>query len=234
MELKPDTILLAGGTGLVGALALQSLLHEPAYAGTIIAPTRRALAVSSPRLQEVIADFATVAAEADLRKVMRGRTVTTFISCLGTTIKKAGSRAAFIAVDRELVLRLAQLAHDAGARHVISVSSAGASRQSGNFYLRVKGEVEDALGRIGFDRVDILQPGLLLGEREDTRLAESAAKVLSPLLNFAMRGKLRRYRAIDAMDVAQAICSLATHSPSTSGSFSHGFDQIRSLALRRG
>ena len=127
-----------------------------------------------------------------------------YVCALGTTIKRAGSREAFLAVDRDLVLRLGAIARDLGARHAILVSSVGASAQSGNFYLRVKGETERELAELGFERVDFLRPGLLLGERSESRLGESIAKALTPLTNPLLRGALRRYRGIEAGAVAAA------------------------------
>jgi uncharacterized protein YbjT (DUF2867 family) len=154
------------------------------------------------------------------------------VSCLGTTLQVAGSREAFIAVDRELVLRLARLAFELGARRAILVSSVGASRQSGNFYLRIKGEVEDAMGDLGFQRLDILQPGLLLGERTELRRGESIAQTLAPLYNPLLRGaRLRRYRAIPAETVARAIVRLAD--ATAPGQFVHQHDAIVALAEGR-
>jgi uncharacterized protein YbjT (DUF2867 family) len=151
-----------------------------------------------------------------------------YVSCLGTTIRAAGSREAFIAVDRDLVLRTAQLAREHGARHAVLVSSVGASRQSGNFYLRVKGEVEDALERLGFERVDLVQPGLLLGERSERRPAERLMQALAPVGNALMLGGLQRYRSIPASEVATAILRLlAEDAP---GVFSHPYASLHALA----
>lgn len=231
MALSSESILLAGATGMVGAQTLRRLLANAHFTGTIIAPTRRALQTSDSRLVCLETDFSPAPGDVGIADALRLRSqpgLAAFVSCLGTTIKSAGSREAFIAVDRELVLRLAQTAFECGARHAIVVSSVGASRQSGNFYLRVKGEVEDALAKIGFDRLDILQPGLLLGERSERRPGEALAQVLAPLVNPAMWGKLRRYRAIDADDVAAAIVrllELVSH-----GHFVHLHDSIRELS----
>ncbi|MEO7251830.1 MAG: NAD-dependent epimerase/dehydratase family protein [Arenimonas sp.] len=225
------SILFTGATGLIGGLTLRRLLADPGFTGTVFAPMRRAAQVSDARLIAPITDFASAGDDIALREAIRSapsHRLDAFVSCLGTTIKTAGSRGAFIAVDRELVLRLAQLAFDEGARHAILVSSAGASRQSGNFYLRVKGEVEDALGRIGFDRLDILQPGLLLGQRSEQRPGEKLAQLLAPITNPALLGKLRRYRAVDADAVSAAIVRLLDCSDP--GLFMHAYDSITRLS----
>ena len=231
MGLSSRNILLAGATGLVGGLTLRRLLENRRFAGTVFAPSRRELGLSDGRLVTLQTDFLSAQSDADLSAAINrhpAHHLDAYISCLGTTIKTAGSREAFIAVDRDLVLRMAQLAFDQGARHAVLVSSVGASRQSGNFYLRVKGEVEDELEKIGFDRLDVLQPGLLLGARAERRPGEALAQVLAPLGNPALFGKLRRYRAIEADAVARAIVRLLkSREP---GQFIHLHDSIQHLS----
>lgn len=205
---RVDTVLLAGASGLVGRAVLTQLL-ERRNGPRILAPVRRALDASSPRLVALVSDLAP-ADDDGLRDRLRSQApaIDAFVCCLGSTLKKAGSSEAFLAVDRDLVLRLADIARDLGARQAILVSSVGASAQSGNFYLRVKGETERALGERGFDRVDLLRPGLLLGERSESRPGEAIARALTPLTNPLLRGPLRRYRGIAAADVAAAAVAL--------------------------
>jgi uncharacterized protein YbjT (DUF2867 family) len=223
-------LLLAGATGLVGGLLLRQLLAHEDFDGTVYAPVRRGLEVNDPRLAPVRTDYAPggdlgVAAAIESRSA---RPLFGFVSCLGTTIRTAGSREAFIAVDRDLVLRTAQIAYDHGARHAVLVSSVGASRQSGNFYLRVKGEVEDAVEKIGFTRLDLIQPGLLLGERSERRPAERLFQALAPAGNVLMQGGLKRYRSIPAADVASAMVGLLMQD--APGVFTHRYASLRALA----
>jgi uncharacterized protein YbjT (DUF2867 family) len=230
---KAPRLLVAGGTGLVGGDVLRERLADRGWRGKIIAPLRRAPAITDPRLEVVIGPLTESKADERLANEVRTRLgderLDAYVSCLGTTLEVAGSREAFIAVDRELVLRLARLSFELGARRAILVSSIGASRQSGNFYLRIKGEVEDAMGEAGFQRLDILQPGLLLGERGEVRRGESIAQTLAPLYNPLLRGaKLRRYRAIPALAVARAIVKLTDET--TPGQFVHQHDGIVALA----
>jgi|SRR4249919_1423940 len=226
-------ILLAGATGLVGGDVLRQRLADREWNGRVLAPVRRTLPISEARVAAIVAALADRAADGELYAQvsdrLAGAALDVYISCLGTTIKTAGSREAFIAVDRELVLRLAKLSFDLGARRAILVSSVGASRQSGNFYLRVKGEVEDALADIGFERLDILQPGLLLGARNERRPGEAVMQALAPATNVLMLGnKLRRYRAVEALDVARAIVVLSERSEP--GKFVHEHDAILALS----
>jgi uncharacterized protein YbjT (DUF2867 family) len=236
MPAKGPTLLLAGGTGLVGGLVLQERLADRGWPGRIIAPLRRPPGIKDSRLLPVLGPLTEPKADeslaAEVRAKLDGRRLDAFVSCLGTTLEVAGSREAFIAVDRELVLRLAKLAFELGARRAVLVSSVGASRQSGNFYLRIKGEVEDAMSEAGFQRLDILQPGLLLGERGEVRRGEAIAQTLAPLYNPLLRGsKLRRYRAIPALTVARAIVRLADLA--VPGRFVHQHDAIVALAEGR-
>jgi uncharacterized protein YbjT (DUF2867 family) len=226
-------LLLAGGTGLVGGDALRERLADRDWKGKIFAPVRRPPAVSDPRLVPIVGPLTEAKADervaSELRERLGDERLDVYVSCLGTTLQVAGSREAFIAVDRELVLRLSRLAFELGARRAILVSSVGASRQSGNFYLRIKGEVEDAMGEAGFQRLDILQPGLLLGERGEVRRGEALAQTLAPIYNPLLRGaKLRRYRAIPALTVARAIVRLSECT--APGQFVHQHDAIVGLA----
>ena len=230
MGVTTQGILLAGATGLVGRLTLRALLDDDGFAGMIFAPVRRELELHDPRLLAVRTEFGTAGAEAGIVDAIEAhlpKRVDAFVSCLGTTLRAAGSREAFIAVDRDLVLRLAQLAFDQGAQHAVLMSSVGASRQSGNFYLRVKGEVEDAMARIGFTRLDIIQPGLLIGAREQRRPAEALAQSLVPLANRALLGKLSRFRSIDADRVARAIVALLEQS--SAGEVTYQYSGIQAL-----
>lgn len=206
---RPGAVLLAGATGLVGGLLLDRLL-APEAGPQVLAPLRRPLARSHRRVCPYVHDLADPAGDAALADGLRALAprVDIFACCLGTTIRQAGSREAFLAVDRDLVLRLGAIARGLGARQAILVSSVGASAQSGQFYLRVKGEAERGLGELGFERVDLLRPGLLLGPRRDRRPAEALGQRLAPLLNPLMAGPWRKYRAIAADDVAAAAFAL--------------------------
>ncbi len=218
MGVSNTRILLAGASGLVGSQIIKALLADPGFAGKIVAPVRRPLLQADPRL-------VTLPLSAPEEQVPA---LDVFVSCLGTTLKMAGSREGFIAVDRDLVLQLAQLAHQHGAKHAIVVTSVGASRQSGNFYLRIKGEVEDALEAMGFDRLDIVRPGLLLGARPERRPAEALAQRIAPLLNPFLVGRLGAYRSIKSEKVARAVARLTGEK--ASGRFVHCYAELISQA----
>ena len=218
-------ICLVGATGLVG----QTLIEEaiPRSDVRIVAVARREMPLPyGARMEMLVAETASwpqaiVASGADV-----------LVCALGTTISKAGSQKAFRAVDHDLVLACAHAARSAGISHMIAVSSVGADRASGNFYLRTKGETEDALGKLGFRRLDMLRPGLLLGKRNERRPLEWAGQWLAPVADaLVLHGKYRRYRSIRARTVAHAIFSLAHEK--AQGRFIHEYESIR-FALRRG
>lgn len=145
----------------------------------------------------------------DLTTVPQLPSVDVAFCCLGTTIKKAGSREAFREVDVVMVQRFAEGAKQAGATSFVLVSAVGANARSAVFYNRVKGEIEAAIVRMGFDAVGIVRPSFLVGERNENRLGERlgilAFSVMSPL----MHGPMKRYRPVLARDVAAAMLAFA-------------------------
>jgi hypothetical protein len=116
-----------------------------------------------------------VAPTADWPALVAARAADAAVSALGTTMARRRLRGGIPGVDLDCVVAFAAAARRAGARQMVTVSSVGADASSANFYLRIKGEMERALEALGFDRLDILRPGLLRGERGgDRRLGETA------------------------------------------------------------
>jgi len=154
------------------------------------------------------------------------------VCALGTTWRKAGQdEEAFRAVDERLVLDVARAAREAGTWHFIFVSSVGADAVSKTLYLRVKGEVESALGKLRFKRLDILRPGLLRGVRRgEIRPAEGLGRLASPFADLLLHGKNRRYRSISAHMLAEAILGLAKEK--AGGRFIHEHDAMLRAAHR--
>ena len=149
---------------------------------------------------------------------------------LGTTIRRAGSQHAFLKVDFEYARNVAVRASAAGAKQFVLVSSVGADPKSGNFYLRVKAELEKAIGALPFESVHFFRPSFLIGKRTEKRLAESVAAAILPPLQFALAGKLRKYRPIQAETLAAAM--LAAAREAKPGRHIYHYDDIVSLAAR--
>jgi uncharacterized protein YbjT (DUF2867 family) len=191
------TALVAGGTGLVGSACLRHLLARRAYE-RVIAVGRRAPDIRDPGLERRVVGL-------DGLDGLDLPHVDAAFCALGTTIANAGSQAAFRRVDFDAVVAFARCAARASARHFVLVSSVGADAASTNFYLRVKGETEQAVSHIGFRGVSILRPSLLIGPRAESRPAEAVARAIVPLANPLLVGPLRRYRSIAAEAVGAAM-----------------------------
>lgn len=216
-------VAMIGATGLVGSLAARRLLAQGHDVGALL---RRPSGVVHPNWREH------VAAPREWPGIVAGLSPEAAISALGTTMRQAGSKPAFQAVDLDMVVAFARAAAAAGARRMVTISSVGADSGSANFYLRTKGEMEAALAGMSFERLDILRPGLLRGPRGgERRLGERVGIALSPLANLALRGRLERYAAIDADIVAAAIVgALREAGP---GVFVHDNRSLRGLADAR-
>ena len=214
--------LVAGGSGLVGGQLLPLLLQAPQYA-RVHALSRRPLPFDHPRMANRVVRF-----EASLQAQLKGLQCQDAFCCLGTTIRDAGSQAAFRAIDHDLVLEFAQLALACGAERLVVVSALGANAASKNFYLRVKGEMEKAVEGLRFRALDILQPSLLLGARRDLRVLELSAQVAMRLVNPLLLGRWSRFRAIPAATVAAAMCGAACSG--RRGTYRYTYEAIRSVA----
>ncbi|AQS83769.1 MAG: hypothetical protein ABF876_07250 [Acetobacter aceti] len=193
-------VLLAGSTGLVGHRVGSGLAER-----SDIALTRLVRSGSSGSGQPIDFESLYSAPEATLRPVVPNG-VDVAISCLGTTIRSAGSQAAMYRVDHDYVLALAQGARALGARQFILVSSVGAGGPG--FYLRTKGATERDIIALGFARVDLIRPGMLLGDRARARPLERFGQRLAAGLAPLMVGKLSQYGVISAETVAGAIVRL--------------------------
>jgi uncharacterized protein YbjT (DUF2867 family) len=213
-------VVIAGASGLIGQQAAEFLAADGIEVHALL---RRQSDELSPKVTQHVAP------SEDWASIIAGLSLDVAISCLGTTMRTAGSRDAFRAVDHDLVLAFAKAARDSGARHMISVSSVGAMPASSSFYLRTKAEVEERLRALNFDRLDIIRPGLLTGgSRSDSRPGESLAIMLSPLTNLLMFGPLSKYRSTPSANVARAIAALAAGTGQ--GRFIHENDEINALA----
>ena len=193
-----DNALVIGSTGLVGRLLVNELMRKNI---STIAVTRRPIKnnYNSNSLFEV--DFNSVL---DNKKFPPCDHV---YICLGSTIKKAGSQQAFRKVDFEYSLKFAKIARNIGTKKISLVSSVGANCNSKNFYLRVKGELEEAIANLDYDQINIYRPSLLIGSRDETRFLEKLGQNLSLLINLLLWGSLKKYRSINANRLAICIAN---------------------------
>jgi uncharacterized protein YbjT (DUF2867 family) len=198
----PRIALVAGASGLIGGFLVQTLIDAPDYS-RIFALTRRPLGREHPKLANRIVVFERMATQ------LKGLVANDAFCCIGTTIKEAGSQEVFREADLDAVLLFAEAARAAGATRFSVVSSVGASADSKKFYLRTKGEMEDAVTGMGFAAVDIFQPSLLLGPRKQARTMEAIGGLLSPLINPLLTGSREALRAIPAETVARGMVGAA-------------------------
>lgn len=225
---------MVGATGLVGGLALPMLAaRAQAARSELWLPGRRAPEPLPNGARTLLGAIDESRVSRWLNTELRGRNqrLDVFVSCLGTTIKQAGSRESFRRVDFDLVRQMADVARHFGATHALMVSSVGADPNSGNFYLRTKGELELEIESLGFKRCDFLQPGLLLGDRRGpSRFAEALGQRLLPALNPLLIGSLQSYRSVPALSVARALAAL--FEDDAQGVHRHTYADMMNLAAR--
>ncbi|MBA3899968.1 MAG: oxidoreductase [Bacteroidetes bacterium] len=197
------TALIAGASGLTGSHCLDFLLNNDAY-DKVISIGRNELKANHPKLEQIITDFS------DLKEILPGLKADDVFCCLGTTIKKAGSKEAFKKVDYEYPLLIAKLAKANGAKGFHFVSAIGASADSFFFYSQVKGELEEEIMKVDFENANILRPSILDGDRKESRPAEKiglmAAKFISPLLV----GSFSKFKPTKAKAVGYVMVEMAT------------------------
>jgi len=193
--------LIFGTTGLVGGYLLDLLLTDQRY-DKVVAFSRRPLQRKDPKLESVVTDFVDPLYET----YISGEDI---FCCLGTTMKVAGSKEAFQFVDLELPLHIASIGIKSGTSRFLVVSSMGANPDSPFFYNRIKGEMEKGIQDYKFPSTVIVRPSMILGKRDQIRRLEEIGKYIFKLFGFIFVGKLRKYRAIQAIDIARAMVVLA-------------------------
>lgn len=194
------TAIIAGASGLIGRSLTQNLLQSKNY-GQVIALVRKPLGIQHEKLQELILDFDNISELSDFPK---GDDI---FCCLGTTMKKAGSKEAFYKVDFTYCYELAKTALEAGADRFFLVSAMGANKKSRYFYNRVKGELEDRVSFLNYRTIYIFKPSLIRGPREERRPGEKFAQIITRIIPFI--GPLKKYKPIHADKIVDAMMKVA-------------------------
>jgi uncharacterized protein YbjT (DUF2867 family) len=229
-----EVVWVAGATGLTGRALVGQLLNDP-QVRQVVALVRRAgsllvqgAARPDSKLLECVVDYAdlesglALAPAPDLLYV-----------CLGTTIRTAGSQAAFRKVDFDAVLAVVRAAQARGVQHVGVISALGADAASSVFYNRVKGEMEAALQALNLPSLHILRPSFLIGDRQERRLGEAIGIAAVQLLRPILIGRWTRYRGVDVDTVASAMRAGA-HLRSAGGVRVSQSEQLASLQPEQG
>lgn len=168
--------MVVGATGATGQVLMQYLLESSHYSEVVVLHYRSTQWAGHAKVREVLLSLD------QIKDLDPGLPVDVLFCCLGTTIKKAGSKSAFAKVDRDYVLALGQWAVDHGQPSFHLISAHGADKSSLAFYMKVKGEAESGLKTMGLRSLAIYQPSLLHGKRDDFRLMESVGFYLMSLL----------------------------------------------------
>lgn len=192
--------IVIGATGLVGSSLVKQLIDSD-HIGRIVTLTRREIAYSSSKIVNHAVDFEKLD---KYKSLFEGDL---FFSCLGTTLKTAGSIEAQRKVDLDYQLKAAELAAENGVSHYLLVSSSAANHRSKNQYLKMKGELEEKVKSLPFKRISIFQPSLLLGDRGEFRFGEKLGGLFLPALKFIPI--LRKYRPISGDQVAAKMAEVS-------------------------
>jgi uncharacterized protein YbjT (DUF2867 family) len=216
-----QTAVVLGATGLTGNSLVTLLLHDNRFSKVKVL-LRKPTLKQRPGLEPIIVDFDD---EEGLSAALQGDMV---FCCVGTTIAKAGSQEKFREVDFNIPLRCATIAHRNNIQQFLLISAIGANPASRNLYQRTKGEIEQAIEKLGFPALHIFRPSFLMGRRTEFRLGELIAYILIPVFYFFLQGSWRKYRPIKAANVARAMINTAINAPS--GTHVYESDAIKELA----
>ena len=192
--------LAIGVTGQTGKLLLEQILDDQAFSKLRIL-VRRAHEQDGPKLETLVVDFNNLP---ELKNAIgMGDTI---FSCIGTTMKQVkGDKALYRTIDFGINVNLAKLTLENGFTRFVLMSAVGANPSSSNFYLRLKGETEAAIAAMPFEAVHIMQPSMLLGQREEHRTGEKFAKNVSKAISPLLWGGLKKYKPIESSMVASAM-----------------------------
>jgi uncharacterized protein YbjT (DUF2867 family) len=197
-----EKALIAGASGLVGGFLVR-LLAETRQFDELIALHRKGSKIVVPGVTAVEIDMDYLD---DYREKLIGEVV---FCCLGTTMKKAKTKKNFYTVDFTYPYELAKIAFRNGCKQFNIITASGANIKSFFYYNRVKGEIEHAVGQIGFPSVNIFRPSFLLGKRNEKRIGEQAGAAVAKVINPLLVGTAKKYRAVQAETVAKAMIRLA-------------------------
>jgi uncharacterized protein YbjT (DUF2867 family) len=217
------TAAIIGATGMVGSYLLEQLLND-SYFDTIRVIVRRPFMEKHPKLEAKLVDFNDYES---LKLAIDGSNA--LFCAIGTTQKNVkGDKELYRKIDFDIPLKAARICKETGCSTFVIVSAIGADNKSSNFYLKLKGEVEDALQQTGLASIHIMQPSQLLGERKENRPAEKVFKTIMKAVSFLLAGSLSKYKPIHGRDVAKAMLNAAK--TGKSGTYRYTYPEIMKLA----
>lgn len=201
--MEKRSAIVIGATGLTGSHLVKWLCDSDEYT-VVHVISRKKLIFEHPKLEVKIKDFNEIE-ESDIEVAHD------FFCCLGTTMKTAGSKAAFEQVDLTYPVQMASMAKNRGIGHFLVISAMGASSNSRIYYNRVKGEMEQQLIDLKLPRLSIFRPSLLTGNRKEFRLGERIGEGAMQVLNPLLIGPFEKYRSIESKQVAFSMMQKALY-----------------------
>ncbi len=192
------TALILGSSGLTGSYILDLLLKDDSFQ-SVITINRKPSGIHHPKLTEIISQFN---AEKDLAPFV---SIDTIFSCLGTTRKKTPDLQQYRNIEIGIPVQYATVALTKNLQGFHFISAVGVQPGSGNFYIRIKSEAEEALKSLHIPHLHIYQPSLLTGQRKEKRPLEKLAASLFPLINRILPKKWMHYHSISAADLAKGM-----------------------------
>jgi uncharacterized protein YbjT (DUF2867 family) len=204
--MSKKTAIILGATGLTGSLLLERLITDESYS-TIKLFSRRTSGNPSPKIREYMGDIL------QLERFRNDFTADVVYCCVGTTSAKTKDRTSYKAIDFGIPVAAAKLAKENGVPTFLVISTMGADKRSKIFYSRTKGEMEQVVLDQKIPNTYIIRPSLILGDRHERRMAETAGAFIMKLAGALLVGKLKKYRAIDADRIAAAMITLAESKP---------------------
>jgi uncharacterized protein YbjT (DUF2867 family) len=200
--MEKKSAIIIGASGLIGGFLTKALLKNAEYS-KIKLLVRKKIPIDHPKLSQVIFDFE----NPDKKEIVCDDLFCT----IGTTLKKAGSKEAQYHIDYEIPYKIGEFAKENNVKQYLLVSSLGANLNSGNFYLKTKGELEHKLKLLYFDTFIVVRPSILYGERKEIRFFEKIGVFFSKLISPLLFGKLKKYAGIEASKVADALIYFANN-----------------------
>lgn len=198
--------IVIGASGLVGSFITIKLLDDNRYEKVKVF-VRNSLDIKHQKLEEYIVNF-------DMLEDWKDRvTGDELYSSLGTTIKKAGSKEKQYKIDFTYQYDIAKAASENGVKTYLLVSSVGADYKSSNFYLRMKGNLDEKIQQLNFERIRIFRPSILVGLRSETRLGESIGIKIAGIVTKIIPA-LKKYKPINASKVAESMIKSANYESS--------------------
>lgn len=218
---KKNIPCVAGSSGLVGSYLVENL--SKLYP-KVISISRREIKFSKNNIYNIIVDFDNLENENILKEIDH------LYIALGTTRKKAGSAKKFEKVDYHYCLNLAKIASDYGVKRISIVSSVGSNSNSNLLYPRTKGKLEEELAKLSFDHISIMKPGIILGNRKESRIGEKIAKYIFYFISPLLFGSLVKYKSIHANYISKAM--IYQMSIGKNGFFQFEFEKIMEFSKK--